>query len=434
MRSGRCAPRYELSMRSRDFSHEVERSFGVDSLAVRVGVDTGMVVLGPVGGGSRIEYGATGDAVNVAARLQAAAPTNGVLAGGETRRVAERHFAWGDRQALKLKGKSDEAPAYLVNGALAPTRQETETALVGRETELAVAAEAIAAVAAGAGRSSSSRGEPGIGKSRFVDEIRPDGRPTAVARGPLRLIRRVDAVLAVSRSASRVAWRRSRRPRTAHAPGASTLRLNASPATRPAICSPTSGSCSASRPIPSRAIDRRSFRQKRSNTGRSRSYAPVRVARLDGAGGRRARGRALGRSDVTPADRAAAPSDGGRGCSARDHATPRPGSSVVGTARNSRPAGCPIARASSSSQALSDDAERELLRALVGTETLPPDLEQRLLEQAEGNPFFLEELVRSLVDAGALQRENGRWRFDHETAIDIPPDGREGDSRPRRPP
>ena len=120
----------------REFSHEVERSFGVDSLAVRVGVDTGMVVLGPVGGGSRIEYGATGDAVNVAARLQAAAPTSGVLAGGETRRVAERHFAWGDRQALKLKGKSDEAPAYLVKGALAPTRQEKRPRLSGARLSL----------------------------------------------------------------------------------------------------------------------------------------------------------------------------------------------------------------------------------------------------------------------------------------------------------
>src|SRR4051794_15829849 len=53
----------------REFSRDVERSFGVESLAVRIGVNTGAVVVGPVGGGGRIEYGATGDAVNVAARL-----------------------------------------------------------------------------------------------------------------------------------------------------------------------------------------------------------------------------------------------------------------------------------------------------------------------------------------------------------------------------
>jgi class 3 adenylate cyclase len=195
----------------REFSREVERSFGVDSLAVRVGVNTGTVVLGPVGAGNRIEYGATGDAVNVAARLQAAAPSNGVLAGGETRRIAERHFAWGDRQALKLKGKTSEAPAYELTGALAPSRQEAVTVLVGRENELAVAAEAIAEVAEGTGSILFVSGEPGIGKSRFLEDVRRTAEQL-LWLGPLRLIRRFDAVLAVSRSGSRVAWPRSRRP------------------------------------------------------------------------------------------------------------------------------------------------------------------------------------------------------------------------------
>src|SRR5205823_327203 len=62
---------------------------------------------------------------------------------------------------------------------------------------------------------------------------------------------------------------------------------------------------------------------------------------------------------------------------------------------------------------LSGNAQRELLLALVGEETLPQELESRLLEQAEGNPFYLEELVRSLADTGALAHENGGWRFKH---------------------
>ena len=68
---------------------------------------------------------------------------------------------------------------------------------------------------------------------------------------------------------------------------------------------------------------------------------------------------------------------------------------------------------------LSGDAERELLESLTGG-TLPADLARRILAQAEGNPFFLEELVRSLVDAGALVRDERGWRFDHEAAIEIP--------------
>src|SRR5205823_11835823 len=70
---------------------------------------------------------------------------------------------------------------------------------------------------------------------------------------------------------------------------------------------------------------------------------------------------------------------------------------------------------------LSGNAQRELLLALVGEETLPQELESRLLEQAEGNPFYLEELVRSLADTGAPAHENGGWRFDHAAEIEIPP-------------
>jgi predicted ATPase len=69
---------------------------------------------------------------------------------------------------------------------------------------------------------------------------------------------------------------------------------------------------------------------------------------------------------------------------------------------------------------LSGDAERELLESLTGAGTLPDELARRILAQAEGNPFFLEELVRSLIDAGALVRDEGGWRFDHEVAIEIP--------------
>src|SRR5204862_223583 len=64
--------------------------------------------------------------------------------------------------------------------------------------------------------------------------------------------------------------------------------------------------------------------------------------------------------------------------------------------------------------------DRELLAALVGAETLPPELERRLLARAEGNPFYLEELVRSMVEAGALRREDGGWSFDPEVPVEIP--------------
>ena len=72
-------------------------------------------------------------------------------------------------------------------------------------------------------------------------------------------------------------------------------------------------------------------------------------------------------------------------------------------------------------EALSGDAGLDLLRSLVGAGTLPEEMEGRILEHADGNPFFLEELVRSLADAGSLVRDGDGWRFDHEAEVEIPP-------------
>jgi predicted ATPase len=79
-------------------------------------------------------------------------------------------------------------------------------------------------------------------------------------------------------------------------------------------------------------------------------------------------------------------------------------------------------------EALTGDAGRELLTALVGEGTLPPDMEPRILSR-RGNPFFLEEIVRSLVDAGALVRDGDGWRFDHEVDVECRRRSRRSSSR-----
>ncbi|MGZ8599028.1 MAG: adenylate/guanylate cyclase domain-containing protein, partial [Actinomycetota bacterium] len=63
------------------YAREVEAAFGIRDFGVRVGIDSGPVVVGAVGAGSRVEYGALGDAVNTAARLQAQAEPFTVLVG-----------------------------------------------------------------------------------------------------------------------------------------------------------------------------------------------------------------------------------------------------------------------------------------------------------------------------------------------------------------
>ena len=64
--------------------------------------------------------------------------------------------------------------------------------------------------------------------------------------------------------------------------------------------------------------------------------------------------------------------------------------------------------------------DREAARRPGRRDTLPEAVERRLLTHAEGNPFYLEELVRSLVETGALVRDGDGWRFDHEVEVEVP--------------
>ncbi|HET9050707.1 MAG TPA: AAA family ATPase, partial [Candidatus Dormibacteraeota bacterium] len=158
------------------FGAEVAQAWSVPALAVRVGVETGLVVLGSIGAGSRVEYAAFGDTVNTAARLQSAASPGTVLVGAATRRAVAPLFEWGEPRSLELKGKSapvTAAEALAPTGAVSRTRDDALHArLVGRQRELAAARRAADAALAGSGGVLFVTGDAGIGKSRLVGELR----------------------------------------------------------------------------------------------------------------------------------------------------------------------------------------------------------------------------------------------------------------------
>ena len=156
-------------------------------LAVRVGICTGETV---VALGARPQAGegmVAGDVVNTAARLQAVAPVGGIVVGEATWRATRHLFDYQPLPAVHLKGKAAAVPIWQVQG----TRSRLDanigvapTPFVGRDAELALLQGAYRTmVAEASAQLVAIVGEPGVGKSRLVQEFRTfiGGQPDRVA-------------------------------------------------------------------------------------------------------------------------------------------------------------------------------------------------------------------------------------------------------------
>jgi class 3 adenylate cyclase/tetratricopeptide (TPR) repeat protein len=142
-------------------------------LPVRIGVHRGHVFAGEIGPPYRRTYTVMGDTVNLAARLMAAAAPGTILATAGVLEQARSSFETEALPPFMVKGKSRPVQAYRV-GALRRARRDDHAvplALVGRDDEVALLHDAVVKARAGSGCVIELRGEPGIGKSRLIDEV-----------------------------------------------------------------------------------------------------------------------------------------------------------------------------------------------------------------------------------------------------------------------
>jgi class 3 adenylate cyclase/tetratricopeptide (TPR) repeat protein len=161
-------------------------------LAVRLGIHTGLVVVGEMGGGNRQEQLALGETPNVAARLQGLAASDTVLVSAATYRLIAGFFVCQNLGVHTLRGVSEPVPVYqILRESAAQSRLEVAgssglTPLVGREAEVTLLLERWAQSAAGQGQVVLLSGEAGIGKSRLVEVLRQQ----VVSAGAQRLVLR----------------------------------------------------------------------------------------------------------------------------------------------------------------------------------------------------------------------------------------------------
>ena len=162
----------------RELNRDLLARYGVE-LTNRTGVNTGEVVAGDVTTGQRL---VTGDAVNTAARLEQAAPANEILIGGLTYELVHDFVDTEEVEPLELKGKAERVPAYRLVGIIeGAEREREESPLVGRDRELAILEQSLAdAYVTQRCRLVTVVGEPGVGKSRLIHEFLEEHEADAV--------------------------------------------------------------------------------------------------------------------------------------------------------------------------------------------------------------------------------------------------------------
>jgi class 3 adenylate cyclase/tetratricopeptide (TPR) repeat protein len=153
------------------YNSEVQETWGIP-IEVRVGVNTGLVVVGEVGSDLRVEYTALGDAINVAARMEQTAEPGTVRVTGGTLALTGGAFEVEDLGPIEVKGRSEPVIAHRVVRFIGEGVVDEDRPMVGRSQELQVLDGLRSRLTDGSGWIASIIADAGVGKSMLLHELR----------------------------------------------------------------------------------------------------------------------------------------------------------------------------------------------------------------------------------------------------------------------
>jgi class 3 adenylate cyclase/tetratricopeptide (TPR) repeat protein len=172
-----CYASLAIQKAMEDYSEKVKNDCGVE-FKMRIGLNSGPVIVGSIGDDLRMDYTAVGDTTNLAARIQQAAKPGEVWTSQETRNIVQDYFQDESVGEIPLKGKAQPQAIYRIVSERAGVRTRFEagfvrgiTELVGRNAEMEALRAAFVRVKGGDAQVVDVVGEAGVGKSRLVYEF-----------------------------------------------------------------------------------------------------------------------------------------------------------------------------------------------------------------------------------------------------------------------
>lgn len=160
-----------------DYGGKIKNRYGLD-FRLRIGLNSGQVIVGSIGDDLRMDYTAQGDTVNLAARMESSADAGNIRVTAHTYRLARYFFNFKSLGKIQVKGKAEPQQAYqLLETGEAETRLEASVAkgltkLVGRGPEMETLRSALEKIKEKSAQVIDVVGEAGVGKSRLVYEFR----------------------------------------------------------------------------------------------------------------------------------------------------------------------------------------------------------------------------------------------------------------------
>jgi class 3 adenylate cyclase/tetratricopeptide (TPR) repeat protein len=160
-----------------EYGKNIATDLNID-FKLRIGINSGPVVVGAIGDDLRMDYTAIGDTTNLASRLESAATPGSIFVSENAHKLTKDYFEFNDLEPLKLKGKDRPQHAYqLIKSGAIETRIEASaskglTRFVGRKNSLEALNNALKKASSGSGQVMGVIGEAGVGKSRLILELK----------------------------------------------------------------------------------------------------------------------------------------------------------------------------------------------------------------------------------------------------------------------